>query len=61
MNSEKVVEVVWTILNYVGSATPLAILCFMLAFISGGKKIKMKTVGSYIVVAVLMFIILLRT
>lgn len=61
MNSEKVVEVVWTILNYIGSATPLAILCFMLAFISGGKKIKMKTVGSYIVVAVLMFIILLRT
>lgn len=55
------VDFVWTILHYIGSATPLAILCFMLAFISKGAKIKKKTVGSYIVVAVLMFFILLRT
>lgn len=61
MTGETVVNIVWTILHYIGSATPLAILCYMLAFITRGKKIKMKTVGSYIVVAVLMFFILLRT
>lgn len=59
--SQEFVDVVWTILHYIGSATPLAILCYMLAFISKGKKIKGKTIGSYIVVAVLMFFILLRT
>lgn len=61
MALEQLIDMVWTALHYVGSATPLAILCFMLAFISGGKKVKMKTVGSYIVVAVIMFVILLRT
>lgn len=61
MKEQGVVEIVWMVLHYIGSATPLAILCFMLAFISGGKKVKMKTVGSYIVVAVIMFVILLRT
>lgn len=55
------VDITWMILGYIGSAMPLAILCYMLAFISKGKKIKMKTVGSYIVVAVIMFFILLRT
>lgn len=54
-------DVIWMVLHYVGSATPLAILCFMLAFISKGKKIKKKTVGSYVVVAIIMFVILLRT
>lgn len=61
MTNEEIIAFIWTILHYIGSATPLAILCYMLAFISGGKKIKMKTVGSYIVVAVIMFVILLRT
>lgn len=61
MTAETFVNGVWTVLHYIGSATPLAILCYMLAFISKGKKIKMKTVGSYVVVAVLMFFILLRT
>lgn len=54
-------EVIWYILHLIGSATPLAILCYMIVFISKGKKIKGKTVTSYIIVAVIMFIILLRT
>lgn len=61
MGNQEIVDTIWTVLHYIGSATPLAILCFMLAFISGGKKVKMKTVGSYVVVAVIMFVILLRT
>lgn len=59
--SEQIIDAIWMVLHYIGSATPLAILCFMLAFISGGKKVRMKTVGSYIVVAVIMFFVLLRT
>ncbi len=59
--SQQVVDAVWMVLHYIGSATPLSILCFMLAFISGGKKVRMKTVGSYVVVAVIMFFVLLRT
>jgi hypothetical protein len=54
-------DIVWTILHYIGSAMPLAILCYMIVFILRGKKIKNKTVISYVVVAVLMFFILLRT
>ncbi len=61
MDSQQFISTVWMLLNYIGSAMPLSILCFMLAFISGGKKVKMKTVGSYVVVAVIMFFILLRT
>lgn len=52
---------VWYILHLIGSAMPLAILCFMIVFIMFGRKIKKKTVISYIVVAAIMFIILLRT
>lgn len=61
MNTENIYEIVWLILHYIGSATPLAILCYMLAFISKGAKIRKKTIGAYIVVAVIMFVILLRT
>lgn len=49
------------IANYIGSAMPLAILCYMIVFIKNGVKIKSKTVISYVIVAVFMFIILLRT
>lgn len=56
-----VVDAIWMVLHYIGSAAPLAVLCFMLALISKGKKIKKKTVGSYVVVAIIMFVILLRT
>lgn len=61
MNNVSISSIVWTILNYIGSATPLAILCYMLAFISKGAKIRKKTIGAYVVVAVIMFVILLRT
>ena len=61
MDSQQIVDLVWQVLHYIGSATPLAILCYMLAFITKGKKIKKKTVGSYVVVAIIMFVILLRT
>lgn len=49
------------IVHWFGSAVPLTILCFMIVFIARGKKVKANTVISYIVVAVIMFIILLRT
>lgn len=61
MSQEDIIEIVWTILNYIGSAMPLAVLCYMIVFIAKGRKIKKETIVSYIVVAVLMFIILLRT
>lgn len=61
MNTENISTIVWSILHLIGSAMPLAILCYMLAFISDGKKIRKKTIGSYVVVAVIMFVILLRT
>lgn len=53
--------IVWTVLHYIGSAMPLAILCFMIVFILKGYKVKTKTVTSYIVIAVFMFFILWRT
>lgn len=55
------VHTVLQVLHWIGSAVPLAILCLMIALIKGGKKVKWKTVGSYIVVAFIMFFILLRT
>ena len=58
---DNVLSFIWQILHYIGSAAPLAILCYMLSFISNGKKIKGKTVISYAVVAVIMFIIMWRT
>lgn len=54
-------EKVWYVLDLIGSAMPLCILCFMIVFIAKGHKVKWKTVLSYVVVAVIMFIILLRT
>lgn len=54
-------EIIWYILHLIGSAMPLAILCFMIVFIAKGHKIKWKTITSYTVVAVIMFFILLRT
>ena len=54
-------DVIWYIFHLIGSAMPLAILCYVLVFIMKGKKVKQETLISYIVVAVLMFGILLRT
>ena len=54
-------EIIWYILHLIGSAMPLAILCFMIVLIAKGHKIKWKTIASYTVVAVIMFFILLRT
>ena len=54
-------DVIWYIFHLIGSAMPLAILCYVLVFIMKGKKVKRETLISYIVVAVLMFGILLRT
>ena len=54
-------DVIWYIFHLIGSAMPLAILCYVLVFIMKGKKVKQETLISSIVVAVLMFGILLRT
>lgn len=54
-------HVLLQILHWIGSAVPLTILCLMLAIIKSGKKVKWKTIGSYTVVAFIMFFILLRT
>lgn len=54
-------QIVWNLLHLIGSAFPLTVLCYMVVFILKGKKIKQKTVISYVIVAVLMFLILLRT
>lgn len=61
MNAEAISATVWYVLHLIGSAMPLAILCYMLAFIMGGKKIRKKTIGAYVIVALIMFVILLRT
>ena len=47
--------------NLIGSAMPLTILCFMLVFIYKGRKVKKSTIVSYVIIAILMFFILLRT
>ena len=60
-NQVDIVGVIWHILHLIGSAMPLAILCYIIVFIAKGRKVKNSTVVSYIVVAVLMFLILLRT
>lgn len=59
MNIETVKQVFSQLFNYVGSSVPLIILCYMIVFILHGKKVKWKTVISYVVVAVIMFMILL--
>ena len=56
-----IVQVLWYILHLIGSAMPLAILCYILVFIMKGRKVKQSTLVSYIVVAVIMFFVLLRT
>lgn len=54
-------DYIWHVLNLIGSAMPLCILCFMLVFIMRGIKIRKKTVISYVIISVILFIILLRT
>lgn len=49
------------ITHLIGSTTPLIILYYIMVFVIKGKKIKMQTMISYLVVAFLMFFILLRT
>lgn len=55
------VNTILQVTHWIGSAVPLTILCLMIALIMGGKKVKWKTVGSYIVVSFIMFLILSRT
>ena len=55
------VSIATQFINYVGSAMPLAILCFMIVFLLFGRKVKAQSLISYLIIAVLMFIILLRT
>lgn len=52
---------IMSIFNLIGSAMPLTILCFMIVFIAKGRKVKKQTIVSYAIVAVIMFLILLRT
>lgn len=54
-------EFIWNVLHLIGSAFPLTILCYMIVLIAKGKKIHKKTVISYVIIAVIMFFILLRT
>lgn len=61
MNQIDITEIIRKIFNLIGSAMPLAVLCYIIVFIVKGRKVKGSTVVSYIVVAVLMFLILLRT
>lgn len=53
-------KIALTVFNLIGNALPLAILCYIIVFLIGGKKIKIQTLISYVVVAVVCFIILLR-
>lgn len=50
-----------TILNYIGSALPLCILCLEFAAIVHRKTLSRKAFIGYIVIAVIAFLILLRT
>lgn len=61
LEGDKMLEFLMGIFNLIGSAMPLTILCFMVVFIMKGRKVKKNTIVSYIVVAVLMFFLLLRT
>lgn len=54
-------DFVWYIFHLIGSAMPLAVLCYIIVFIVKGRKVKSATLISYIVVAALMFGVLLRT
>lgn len=50
-----------TILNYIGSALPLCILCLEFATIVHRKTLTKKAFIGYIVIAIIAFLILLRT
>lgn len=47
--------------DWIGSALPLAVLCYIIVFLFRGKKIKVNTLISYMLISVIMFLILLRT
>ena len=54
-------EVVVRLLDLIGSAVPLAILCFILATLLRSRKVDSKLLITYLFIAVLLFIVLLRT
>lgn len=58
MDFKAILLYIW---NLIGSALPLAVLCYILVFLFRGKKIKTNTLTSYIIISVIMFLILLRT
>lgn len=49
------------IFNCIGSALPLCILCLCLATILNNKTMSKKSLASFAIISVIMFIILLRT
>ena len=54
-------QVILNIAHLIGSAFPLAVLCFMIALIKEKGKVEDKSIISYCIVALMMFILLLRT
>jgi len=54
-------QIILTIAHLIGSALPLAVLCFMIALIKDKPKVEDKSIVSYCIVALMMFIVLLRT
>jgi hypothetical protein len=50
-----------SVITYIGSALPLTILCLCLSVIIVNKKVSKKMLTSFIIIAVIMFFILLRS
>ena len=57
----ELILIIQQVLHYIGSAMPLTILCYMIVFIMKGNKIKDKTVNSYAIISIILFLILWRT
>lgn len=58
---QDLMSIIIQVMHYIGSAMPLAILCYMIVFMLKGNKIKTKTINSYVIVSILLFFILWRT
>ena len=49
------------VIRCIGSSFPLIVLCLSLSTIMSSKSISKKSLGSYIIVSVIMFLLLLRS
>ena len=58
---DDLIKIIQQVMHYIGSAMPLTILCYMIVFILKGNKIKDKTINSYAIISILLFLILWRT